>query len=145
MSRRRFVPTQDQRNNVEAMIGFGITQDEICELIRNPETGKPIDGKTLRLHFKTEIATGEAKLKSMVGNLIVNTILGRTRKVIEKHDGQDVEVEIPLGLSDERARATLTIFFAKTRMGWKETVVNEHANAGGQPFIIHISSDDSRL
>ena len=145
MSRRRFTPTQDHRNNVEAMIGFGITQDEICQLVRNPETGKPIDGKTLRQHFKTEIATGEAKLKAQVGNFIVNTILGRTRKVIEERNGQNVEVEIPLGLVDERARATITVFFAKTRMGLKETVTSEHVGKDGGPIIFHISKDDSEL
>jgi hypothetical protein len=145
MSPPRFQPTQDQRNSVEAMIGFGITEDAICDLIRNPRTGKPIDEKTLRRHFKSEISTGETKLKSLVGNFIVNTILGRTRKVTENRDGKDIEVEIPLGLTDERARATLTVFFAKTRMGWKETVVNEHANASGKPFIFQVNKIDAQL
>ena len=32
----------------------------------------------------------------------------------------------------------LSIFFAKTRMGWKESVVSEHANADGKPFIFEV-------
>jgi hypothetical protein len=52
---RAFQPTQEQRDNVEAMIGFGITEAETCCLVKNPETGKPIDEKTLRKYFKAEI------------------------------------------------------------------------------------------
>ncbi len=29
---------------------------------------------------------------------------------------------------------TAAIFYAKTQMGWKETVVNEQANKDGKPF-----------
>jgi hypothetical protein len=48
MTRRAFNPTAEQRGNVEAMIGYGIPEADICLLIKNPETGKPIDLKTLR-------------------------------------------------------------------------------------------------
>jgi hypothetical protein len=48
MSRPAFTPSSEQRGNVEAMIGYGITAAEICRLIKNPETGKAIDQKTLR-------------------------------------------------------------------------------------------------
>jgi len=43
MSRRTFNPTAEQRGNVEAMIGYGIPETEICLLIKNPATGKPIN------------------------------------------------------------------------------------------------------
>ena len=52
---KKFAPTADQRGNVEAMTGFGISQQEICRVIINPETGKPIDKKTLELHFADEM------------------------------------------------------------------------------------------
>jgi hypothetical protein len=113
MSRRAFNPTSEQRAHVEAMIGYGIPEAEVCLLIKNPETGKPIDLKTLRKHFAAEIASGAAKVKSLVGNLIVASILGR--------DG---------GLQDERARARLAVFFAEARMGWKQTVANRHEHVG---------------
>src|ERR1700731_4926869 len=35
---------------------------------------------------------------------------------------------------------TAAIFYAKTKMGWKETVVNEQANKDGKPFLV----DDAR-
>ena len=34
---------------------------------------------------------------------------------------------------------------AMTRMGWKETVVSEHANADGKPFIFEVSKTDAKL
>jgi hypothetical protein len=45
--RKTFTPSAEQRGNVEAMVGFGIPQTDIARLIKNPETGKPIDEKTL--------------------------------------------------------------------------------------------------
>ena len=101
MSRRAFYPTAEQRGEVEEMIGYGISEAEICLLIKNPKTGKTIDLRTFRRCFKAEIATGAAKLKSQIGQQIVATILGE-----------------PGGIPDPRARATLAVFFAKTRMGW---------------------------
>jgi len=35
---------------------------------------------------------------------------------------------------------TAAIFYAKTKMGWKETVVNEQANNDDKPFL----GDDAR-
>jgi hypothetical protein len=66
---KKFAPTADQRGNVEAMSGFGISREEICRLIKNPETGKPIDKKTLELHFADEIETGHIKANATVGRV----------------------------------------------------------------------------
>ena len=128
MTRRAFNPTAEQRGNVEAMIGYGIPDADICLLIKNPETGKPIDLKTLRRHFASEIATGVTKLKSLAGNRIVAAMLGR--------DG---------GITDELTQAKLLMLFAETRMGWKETVADEHANEDRRPFIIKVSKTDAKL
>jgi hypothetical protein len=128
MTRRAFNPTAEQRGNVEAMIGYGIPEADICLLIKNPETGKPIDLKTLRSHFAREIATGVTKLKSLAGNRIVAAMLGR--------DG---------GLTDELTQAKLLMLFAETRMGWKETVADEQANEDRRPFIIKVSKTDAKL
>jgi hypothetical protein len=127
LSRAAFVPTAEQRANVTLLIGFGLTEDEICQLVRNPK-GRPIDGKTLRKHFADEIAAGLANIKAQVGNRIVATILGR--------EG---------GLKDERTQALLMIFFAKTRMGWKETVVTENVGKDGGPIIWQSYPEDDKL
>ena len=58
---RAFKPTAEQRESVELMISYGAPEVEICPLIKNPETGKPIEVETLRKHFASEIA---AKNKS---------------------------------------------------------------------------------
>ncbi len=128
MSRRTFEPTLEQRNSVELAIGFGLTEAEVCQLIKNPETNEPIDEKTLRKHFAPEIAAGHPKVKVQVGNRIVATILGR--------DG---------GLKSDHAAAALMTFYARTRMGWKETIVNENVGKDGGPIVIHISEDDANL
>jgi hypothetical protein len=47
MSRRAFYPTAEQRGKVEEMIGYGLSEAEICLLFKNPGTGKTIDLRTL--------------------------------------------------------------------------------------------------
>jgi hypothetical protein len=101
MSRRGFSPTTEQRGWVEAMVAYGVPEAKICLLIKNPQTGEPIDLETLRKHFAAEIATGAAKAQVLADTRIVAWVLGR--------DG---------GLLDDRTRARLAIFYAKTRMGW---------------------------
>jgi hypothetical protein len=82
MTRRAFNPTAEQRGNVEAMIGYGIPEADICLLIKNPETGKPIDLKTLRSHFAREIATGVTKLKSLAGIASLRRCSGGTAALL---------------------------------------------------------------
>ena len=107
---KKFAPTADQRGNVEAMTGFGISQEEICRLIKNPETGKPIDMKTLELHFAEEIATGATKANATVGRVAYATI-ARAPGGIDK---------------DDHVRGDLTKFWLARRMGWKDTSVHQH-------------------
>jgi len=74
--RPRFEATDEQRKNVEIMVGLGIRQEDICLVIRD-RNDKPISKPTLLQHFRKEIDTGATKLNSMVGNFMVETILGR--------------------------------------------------------------------
>ena len=120
-----FVPTEEQRQNVEAMTGFGIPQEEIARLIKNPETGEPIAETTLRLHFAEEVATGLAKVKANVGRFIYASIVG-----------------LPGGITHEPSRAHLAEFFADRRMGWNQKSLHEHTGKDGAPLddAIHIIS-----
>ena len=43
-------------------------------------------------------------------------------------------------IKSEQVRMTAAIFYAKTKMGWKETVVNEQVNKDDKPFLV----DDAR-
>jgi len=126
MPRRAFEPTAEQSENVELLIGFGIPETDICRIIKNPESGKAIDPKTLRKYFKEEIAAGATQLKLLAGKRIAATMLGR--------DG---------GIKDPRTEATLLIFFAKTRMGLREVSIHAHTGlAGGDPIEIRHARDD---
>jgi hypothetical protein len=106
---KKFAPTADQRGNVEAMTGFCIPQEAICRLIINPETGKPIDKKTLELHFRDEIETGRTKANATVGRFIYATITGA-----------------PGGVDYPPGRIDLAKYWASCNMGWKPTTVHQH-------------------
>jgi hypothetical protein len=58
MARARFEPTSAQKMQVELAVACGMPQLHLCERIINPETGKPIDRKTLRRVFRQEIRLG---------------------------------------------------------------------------------------
>ena len=94
--RPRFEPTEKQRGQVEAMARYGIPETEIARTIG---VSKP----TLLKYFRDELDTGATKANAQVGEFIFSTILG---------------VPIPgrPPVTDGRARATLAIFWAKTRM-----------------------------
>jgi len=120
--RKTFVPTPEQRRQVKILVGLGIPQEEICLLVINPQTGKPLDQKSLRKHFKREIAIGATELHARVSQFIVASILGMAP---------------PAGtvaIDNQHVRGSLAIFFAKTRMRWKETVVNSHKEHVGGPI-----------
>ena len=50
------------------MAGVKLTHDEICSLIINPQTGRPLDKTTLEKAFVDELANGKAKMKSLLGS-----------------------------------------------------------------------------
>lgn len=92
-----FVPTREQRSQVEAMAGFGLPQERICLLVINPTTGRPIDEKTLRAHFADEIAQGSIKADAAIGQSLFKKATGSGPQAV-----------------------AAAIFWAKCRMGWKE-------------------------
>jgi len=110
--RKTFVPTAEQRGNVKVLAGLGMPQEQICRLVTNPQTGKPLDVKSLRKHFRPEIETAEIKLHALMGNFTSATILGTAPPAGTR------------AIDNQHARASLLKFFARTRMGWKEPAVN---------------------
>jgi len=104
--RPTFVPTSEQRKQVEMMTGFGMPQEAIATLITNPSTGKPIEADTLRKHFGDELRRGVAKANSLVGQSLFMQATG----------GGDWTKAIP----------TAAIWWSKCRMGWKETIRHQH-------------------
>lgn len=76
--RPAFVPTDDERRQVEALSGYGVPQDQIAILVRG---GIHLD--TLREHFSTELLTGKAKANGQIGKtLFQKAIAGDTAAAI---------------------------------------------------------------
>ena len=123
----RFEPTPDQRSQVKVMKAVGIPEDRICKTITNPRTRKPVAPMTLARAFAAELESGATEVHALVGNFILSAILGKKPALGE-------------AIKSEQVRMTAAIFFAKTKMGWKETVVNEQANKDDKPFLV----DDAR-
>jgi hypothetical protein len=123
----KFDPTPDQRSQIKLIKAMGIPEDRICQTITNPRTRKPVAPMTLARAFAAELASGATEVHAHVGNFIICAILGKKPALGE-------------AIKSEQVRMTAAIFYAKTRMGWKETVVNEPANKDDKPFVV----DDAR-
>jgi len=104
-----------------------IPEDRICKTIINPRTGKPVSPMTLARAFAPELASGATEFHALVGNFILCAILGKKPVLGD-------------AIKSEQVRMTAAIFYAKTKMGWKETVGNEPANKNDKPFLV----DDAR-
>jgi hypothetical protein len=119
------------------MVSIGITQDQICRMVCHAN-GKPITKKTLEKHFRKEIDTGAANLRTEVGNFMISVIKG---------------CDPPPGfapIKDEKVRGSFTELFAAAQLNWRKTVRTEHANATGpdgkpMPFVYVANKTDSRL
>jgi hypothetical protein len=96
--RPRFEPTPEQRELVRTLSSIGVQQENICRVIKN--RGKPIDAKTLRLHFREELDEAE---------LLANAAVGRSlfRFATDPRGGMKAVVS--------------SIFWMKCRAGWRET------------------------
>lgn len=92
-------PTPAMRKQVEAMSAYGIPQDEICKVIG-------VSIPTLEKHYRAELDTAAAKANARVAESLFRKATG-----------------------DGPQSVTAAIFWLKTRAGWKETVVNEHAGS----------------
>lgn len=97
VGRPPFVPTEADRRTVMTLAGLGLRQEEISQLVVNPKTNRPIDEKTLRIHFEIELATGPPKANAKVAESLYRKAIG-----------------------DGHQSVAAAIFWAKTRMGWRE-------------------------
>ena len=90
-----FKPTDDERKLVEQMTACGIPQESQCLVIRDG-----IDDKTLRKHFRRELATAATKANAKVAGTLFNKAMG--------------------------GDTTAIIWWTKTRMKWSERQEVEH-------------------
>lgn len=101
-----FVPTPEERRQVEAMAGYGVPHDQIAVLIG--EDG--IDSDTLKKHFKNELLQGKAKANAKVGQTL-----------FQKATSGDT---------------TAAIWWSKTQMGWKDTQTHEIGGIDGSAIQV---------
>lgn len=105
MANPQHAPTVESRAQVSALYSYGITQEEIARFLN-------IDPKTLRLHYRDELDSAHVKANAKVGQFLFQNASGQTLANGATHS--------------DCVRAAM--FWAKTRMGWKETNVNEHTS-----------------
>ena len=111
-----FEPTDDQRRTVEKLSGLGLPQGDIAQVVG-------VDEKTLRKHLRAELDSGAAKANSQVAEFLFDAATGKR--------------------GEGSAAITAAIFWAKTRMRWKEVSVTEVTGAGGGPIETrHLSPDE---
>lgn len=101
MARPSHKPDDASRRQVEALAGYGVPEPGIADMVG-------IDPKTLRKHYRQELRIGHTKANSAVAQSLFRKATG-----------------------DGHQSVTAAIFWAKTRMGWKETMVTEHS---GEPI-----------
>lgn len=101
-------PTEKTRAEVSALYSYGIPQEEIARFIG-------IDAKTLRKHYREELDGAHVKANAAVGRFLYQNASGSTLK-----DGATY---------GDCVRAAM--FWAKTRMGWRETQDLNHKSEDG--------------
>ena len=101
-------PTEKSRAEVAALYSYGIPQKEIASFIG-------IDTKTLSKHYREELDVAQVKAHAAVGRFLFQSATGATLKEGASHS--------------DCVRAAM--FWAKTRMGWKETQGVEHTSPDG--------------
>ena len=101
-------PTDKSRAEVAALYSYGTPQQEIARFIG-------IDTKTLSKHYREELDVAQVKAHAAVGRFLYQSATGATLKEGASHS--------------DCVRAAM--FWAKTRMGWKETQGIEHSSPDG--------------
>lgn len=105
-----FKPTPEQRQLVQNLAGFGLSQERILQSIPwGTKDDKPITKPTLHKHFRVELDRGIA-LANMRAMKALHELIA------EKHFGA-------------------ICFYLKTQCGWKETVAVENSGRDGAPLL----------
>lgn len=101
-------PTSRRRGEVSALTSYGVPQDEIARHLG-------IDAKTLRKHYRDELDCGALRRNQQVAKFLFENATGKTIKDGASHS--------------DCVRAA--IFWAKTRMGFRESSQLDHTSSDG--------------
>jgi hypothetical protein len=108
---RKLIPTDAMRLTVTEATIAGTPQAILCRMIVNPATHRGISEKTLRRCFKAEIELAAAIANAVVAN-------------------------IAYAMASSGKEPAMTMFWLKTRAGWRETQItqNQQLDAAGNPI-----------
>ena len=106
-------PTPETRATVKALVAYGIPHDEIGLRIG-------VGQDTLRKYYRGEIDLAMVEANGAVGQYLFSLASGNALKTGAAHS--------------DCSRAAM--FWAKTRMGWRETNNLELTGAGGGPIQV---------
>ena len=112
MSKPLHQPTEKTRAEIVALRSYGVPIKEVAAYIG-------IDDKTLYKYYKEELDNSAIKANANVGKFLYQAASGQALATGATYS--------------DCVRAAM--FWAKTRMGWKETNVQEHTGANGKPLI----------
>ena len=101
-------PTDKTRSEVSALASFGVPQEDIATYIG-------ISKPTLAKHYPDELSFSSIKANATVGKFLFNMASGQAMKNGATYG--------------ECSRAAM--FWAKTRMGWRETNQIDHTSSDG--------------
>lgn len=108
-------PTDKTRSEVSALASFGVPQEDIAAYIG-------ISKPTLAKHYPDELSFSSIKANATVGKYLFSLASGQALKNGATH-------------GDCKAAA---MFWAKTRMGWRETDRLEHSGPDGGAIPVEI-------
>ena len=108
MSKPLHQPTDKTRAEIIALRSYGVPIKEVAAYIG-------IDDKTLYKYYKDELENSAIKANANVGKFLYQAASGQAIAQGASHG--------------DCVRAAM--FWAKTRMGWKETNVQEHTGTNG--------------
>lgn len=99
-------PTDESRAEVKALASFGFPQEDIAKYVG-------VSHVTLRKHYAPELKLSAIKANATVGKYLFSLASGRAISSGATH-------------GDCKAAA---MFWAKTRMGWRETAQVDHTSS----------------
>jgi hypothetical protein len=111
MSKPLHQPTEKTRAEIIALRSYGVPIKEVAAYIG-------IDDKTLYKYYREELENSAIKANANVGKFLYQAASGQALTTGATYS--------------DCVRAAM--FWAKTRMGWKETNVQEHTGKDGQPI-----------
>lgn len=111
MPNKSHKPTEESRAEVAALASFGVPQEDVASYIG-------ISHPTLRKHYSDELNLSAIKANATVGKYLFSLASGMALQEGATHG--DCK--------------TAAMFWAKTRMGWRETNALEMSGPNGGPI-----------